>query len=172
MSKKILGGEDVSCEIAARSRTVDYQPRSVLLTYGEPCEDIFIVMKGRARASAVSVDGRTAVVEDFVAGDIIGEASLVAPGESRHEVVAIDLLRASVMLAHAMVALMSNHACVALAVSRRMIARLSEQNRRLAESSTLSAAGRIHAEILRQARASDDLAIRPPPVKFASGRKW
>ena len=51
-----------------------------------------------------------------------------------------------------------------LAISRRLIARLAEQNRRLAESSTLSAAGRVHAEILRLARASSDLTIRPAPV--------
>lgn len=110
------------------------------------------------------MDGRQAVLEDYVTGDIIGEIALVGTSGSNHEVVAVDLVEAAVMLAHVMVSLMSTHAQIALAISRRLIARLAEQNRRLAESSTLSAAGRVHAEILRLARASSDLTIRPAPV--------
>lgn len=156
--------EDISQKILSRTRGASYPPRAIIVSFGAPCEHVYIVLTGRARARALSMDGRQAVLEDYVTGDIIGEIALVGTSGSNHEVVAVDLVEAAVMLAHAMVSLMSTHAQIALAISRRLIARLAEQNRRLAESSTLSAAGRVHAEILRLARASSDLTIRPAPV--------
>lgn len=156
--------EDVSQKIAGRSRGESFPPRAIILSFGAPCEHIYIVLEGLARARASSLDGRQAVLEDYGIGDIIGETALVGTSDSNHEVVAVELVEAAVMLAHVMVALMSTHASIALAISRRMIARLTEQNRRLAESSTLSAPGRIHAEILRLARAGNNLTISPPPV--------
>lgn len=160
--------EDISQKILSRTRGASYPPRAIIVSFGAPCEHVYIVLTGRsrarARARALSMDGRQAVLEDYVTGDIIGEIALVGTSGSNHEVVAVDLVEAAVMLAHVMVSLMSTHAQIALAISRRLIARLAEQNRRLAESSTLSAAGRVHAEILRLARASSDLTIRPAPV--------
>lgn len=156
--------EDVSRAILDHARQRDYAPRAVLVSCGETCKDVFILLAGHARANALSVDGRAAVVEEYGAGDIVGEAALLDRFESRHEVVAIDKVCAAVLLAHAMIALMTNHAGLALAMSRRMIARVVEQNRRLAESSTLSAAGRVHAEVLRLARAGEGMSIRPSPV--------
>lgn len=156
--------EDVSLNIANRSRGESFAPRAIILGFGARCEHIYIVLAGLARARALSLDGRQAVLEDYALGDIIGETALVGTADSNHEVVAVELVETAVMLAHVMVALMSTHASIALAISRRMISRLTEQNRRLAESSTLSAPGRIHAEILRLARAGSDLTISPPPV--------
>lgn len=156
--------EDVSLHIVSRTRGESFAPRAIILGFGARCDHIYIVLAGLARARALSLDGRQAVLEDYVLGDIIGETALVGTADSNHEVVAVELVETAVMLAHVMVALMSTHASIALAISRRMIARLTEQNRRLAESSTLSAPGRIHAEILRLARAGSDLTISPPPV--------
>lgn len=156
--------DDISQKIVSRTRGESFPPRAIILSFGAPCEHIYIVLTGRARARALSLDGRQAVLEDYITGDIIGEIALVETTDSNHEVVAVDLVEAAVMLAHVMVSLMSTHASIALAISRRMIARLAEQNRRLAESSTLSAPGRVHAEILRLARASSDMTIRPAPV--------
>lgn len=157
-------GEDVSLAMYARASRADYPPRAVIVGLGARCEHVHIVLGGLARARAISADGRQAVLEDFRAGDLIGETSLVEVKDSDHEVVAVELVESAVVLAHVMVAMMTMHADVALAISRRIIARLAAQNRRLAESSTLSAAGRIHAELLRLARAGDGMTIRPAPV--------
>lgn len=157
-------GEDVSLAMITRAARTDYPPRAVIVGLGARCEHVHIVLAGLARARALTADGRQAVLEDFRAGDIIGETALIAPQDSDHEVVAVELVEAAVLLAHVMVAMMTMHASIALAVSRRVIARLAEQNRRLAQSSTLSAAGRVHAELLRLARETPDGTIRPAPV--------
>ena len=157
-------GEDVSSALYGRANRTDYPPRAVIVGLGARCEHVHIVLGGLARARAMSADGRQAVLEDYRAGDLIGETALIEAQDSVQEVVAVELVEAAVVLAHVMVAMMTMHASVALAISRRLIARLAEQNRRLAESSTLSAAGRIHAELLRLARGGADLEIRPAPV--------
>lgn len=165
MLGEIFGcGEDVSLAMYGQANRADYPPRAVMVGLGARCEHVHIMLGGLARARAISADGRQAVLEDFRAGDMIGESALVEVRDSDHEVVAVEFVEAAVVLAHVMVAMMTMHADVALAISRRIIARLAAQNRRLAESSTLSAAGRIHSELLRLARASDDMAIRPAPI--------
>ena len=57
--------EDVSQKIAGRSRGESFPPRAIILSFGAPCEHIYIVLEGLARARASSLDGRQAVLEDY-----------------------------------------------------------------------------------------------------------
>jgi CRP-like cAMP-binding protein len=61
------------------------------------------------------------------------------------------------------VLLVETHACIGLALSRRLIARQATMTRRLTEQSILSATGRICAELARQGRAGGG-RIAPVPV--------
>jgi CRP-like cAMP-binding protein len=45
-----------------------------------------------------------------------------------------------------------------------MVERLQQTASRMYEHAALSAVGRVHAELLRQARESEDLTIRPSPI--------
>lgn len=155
---------DVALQIARASRDSSFPPRTIIVSLGARCEHVHIVLAGRARARAISLDGRQAMLEEYGPGDIFGERALLSMTEQDLEIVAFDMVRAAVLLAHIMLGFMSSHASIAIAVSRQMIARLSAQNQRLAGSSTLSATGRVHAEILRMARDGIDLTISPPPV--------
>ena len=113
---------DVAAAIAGFARHASYPPRAIIIGLGSRCEHVHIVLAGRARARAMSADGRQAVLEDYLAGDLIGEMALVDAGDSALEVIAVELVEAAALLAHAMVALMTSHASVALAISRRVIA--------------------------------------------------
>lgn len=155
---------DVALQIARASRDSSFPPRTIIVSLGARCEHVHIVLAGRARARAISLDGRQAMLEEYGPGDIFGERALLSMTEQDLEIVAFDMVRAAVLMAHIMLGFMSSHASIAIAVSRQMIARLSAQNQRLAGSSTLSATGRVHAEILRMARDGIDLTISPPPV--------
>ncbi len=156
--------QDVALQIASASRDTSFPARAIIVSLGARCDHVHVVLSGRARARAISLEGRQAMLEEYGPGDMFGEGALLSMTEQELEIVALDLVRAAVLLAHVMLGLMSTHASVAMAVSRQMIARLSAQNHRLAASSTLSATGRVHAEILRMARERDDLMIGPPPV--------
>lgn len=155
---------DVATQMAAAARDHSYPPRSIIVSLGARNDHVHVMLAGRARARAISLEGRQAMLEEYLPGDLFGEGALIGSVDQELEVVAVDLVRAAALMAHVMMGLMSMHASFAVAVSRQLIARLAAQNARLAGNTTLSATGRIHAEILRMARESDDLTIRPAPV--------
>ncbi len=155
---------DVAQSAAAQAHLAAYAPRHVIVSGGEASEQIYLMIDGHARMLAFSLDGRLMVVEDFSAGDLFGEGALIGEVPVADEITAVDAVRTGIFQAPAMIALMSAHASIAVAISRRLVARLSAVSRRLVEGTTLTTTGRIHAEILRRARAAADLTIRPAPV--------
>jgi CRP/FNR family cyclic AMP-dependent transcriptional regulator len=155
---------DVAQSVAAQARLADYAPRNIIVTGGQSSDQIYLMVDGHARMLAFSLDGRLMVVEDFAAGDLFGEGALIGEGPVADEITAVDAVSAGIFQAQVMIALMSAHPSIALAISRRLVARLSAVSRRLVEGTTLSATGRIHAEILRRARTGKDMTIRPAPV--------
>jgi CRP/FNR family transcriptional regulator, cyclic AMP receptor protein len=62
------------------------------------------------------------------------------------------------------VRLMESYSCVGVAITRHLSGRLATMRRRMVEAAMLSATGRIAAELLRRADASEDRTIRPMPV--------
>jgi CRP-like cAMP-binding protein len=152
------------------ARLHEYPARTVIIRPGDRFEHVHLLTRGHVRRMAASADARVVVIEDYAAGDLFGEGGLVGAGMSGDEITAVEHSCAGAIATHAFITLMSAHAVIALAVSRRLVARLGEATRRLAEGATLSATGRIHAELLRRARAGgvqgtgQTLSISPPPV--------
>ena len=62
------------------------------------------------------------------------------------------------------IGLMERYNCIALSVAHALTLRLTQTTRRMVEGATLSAPGRIHAELLRQARGGEAMTIRPMPI--------
>ena len=54
-----------------------------------------------------------------------------------------------------------------MAVSRLLLKQLRKATDKLLDRATLSAQGRVHAELLRLARLGDGHTLRPPPVLSA-----
>jgi CRP/FNR family transcriptional regulator, cyclic AMP receptor protein len=150
--------------ISGRARYSHYVPQEALIESGEQVDTAFLIITGRAREMALSLDGRALVVQDFVPGDLFGESVILGELLATEEVIALEATDAGLFGAGDLVALIENYSCVALAFSKLMTRRLRQTRRRLVEGVTLSAAGRIHAELLRQARASTALTINPAPV--------
>ena len=150
--------------VAEKARYRDYPARATIVEGGAALDALYLMLSGHARMRAFSFDGRLIVVEDFRGGDIFGEGGLfqrhIAPGE----VAAVLPVSAAAFPTAVFLALMASYSVIALAVSRLLVARLGETTRRLVEGATLSAVGRVHAELLRQARAGEGMTIRPAPV--------
>ena len=159
--------ESLARIIEIKARVENYPPRTLIVEGESVFEHIYLLIDGRARMLAYSIDGRLVAVEDYGRGDLFGENGLFAHETAQHDVAAIELSCAAAFTNGAFLGLMSNYSCVALTVSRLLVERLSSMSRRLVEGATLSAAGRIHAELLRQARAGEAMTIQPPPVLSA-----
>lgn len=152
--------------IAARARERRYAARSVIVSYGEASEETFLLIAGRAHAFIFGAEGQMALVRELAAGDLFGLLGADQAGDEP-EVVAIEASAAALFRAMDFLDLMETHACLGVAVTRNLLRQLRAATERLAASATLSAAGRVHAELLRLARAGDGRAIRPVPVLAA-----
>ena len=150
--------------VAQQARYRSWPHRATIVAEGDDLDAILLLISGRARMLAYGVDGRVVLVQDFAVGDLMGEGALIDEGPAESEIVAIDPVGAGSFAPPVFVALMSTHACIALAVSRLLVARLGMATRRLVEGATLSAVGRVHAELLREARAASAMTIIPAPV--------
>ena len=150
--------------IDERANYKQYQPRDRLIASGETMRSAFLVIEGRAHEVALSLDGRLILVQEFGPGDLFGEAAILGEHLATEEVVAVHVTEAGQFRAGDLIGLIENYSCVALAFSKLITQRLRQTRRRLVEGATLSASGRIHAELLRQARASEGNRITPAPV--------
>lgn len=129
---------------------------------GDVCTETFLLVAGHARAEVITADGRLVRLVRHGPGDVFGAIGL----DLQHltEVTAVSAVEAAVFAVKDFFALAQTHACVGLALSRSLVRQLSELSHMAAARFSLSATGRVHAELLRLARTSDELAIRPVPV--------
>jgi CRP/FNR family cyclic AMP-dependent transcriptional regulator len=154
----------VAVAIAAKARVQEFAARAVIVAGERNHEHVHVMVDGHARMMAFAVDGRLVAIEDYQRGDLLGETGLFEPEAPLHDIAAVIASTSAAFPNAVFLEIMANYHCVALAVSRRLVERLSRITRRMVEGATLSAMGRIHAELLRQARAGDDMTIRPAPV--------
>ena len=156
--------DDVVDVITAKARFRHHRPKATILASESPADHVHLVVDGHARMWVVALEGRTSVIEDYFEGDLFGERGLFGEASVAHDVVAVRRSQVGAIANGDFLSLMNNYAAVALAVSRLLVARLGQAQRRLAEGATLSVRGRVCAELLRLARRSDDLRISPAPI--------
>jgi len=154
----------VSEVVASRAHFRQFAPRVPLVRAGDRIQSATLIIRGRAQELALSIDGRSVLVQEFRTGDLFGEASLLGEELASEDIIAVELTDAAQFTPLALITLIETYSDIAVAMSRLLTRRLAATRRRLVEGVTLSAAGRVHAELLRQARASADLTIRPAPV--------
>lgn len=155
---------DVARILALKAAYRRYSSHETILDAGTETVAVYIVISGRAKALVFAIDGRLVLVEEFQMGDLFGEGGLFGQAATLSDVAAVEDVLAGTFPNHVFVGLMENYASIAFAISCLLTARLNAITRRLIEGATLSAAGRIHAELLRQARAGHAMTIRPGPV--------
>lgn len=153
--------------ISARATARGYPLRAVMLRQGDPGGETLLMIAGRAHALLYGADGQMVLLQEFLPGDMFGAFGDLDGRPHDADVVATEPARVAAFLALDFLALIETHACVGLAVSRLLLRQLRAATNRMAERVTLSAAGRVHAELLRLARLGDGHAIRPPPVLAA-----
>jgi CRP/FNR family transcriptional regulator, cyclic AMP receptor protein len=155
---------ELGAHIAGLALSRSYPQRASILRSGDRAQSVYLVVDGCANAIAYSLDGRLVLVADYRAGDLFGEGSLLGDIRIEEDFVAVEPTEAAIFRALTFVGLMETHSGIALAVSRVLTQRLNQANRRLVEGATLSSNGRVHAELLRQARLQGGNTIRPAPV--------
>ena len=158
---------DVAHDIARHASERHYPVKTIILKQGDRADATFLLVTGRAHALTYGLEGQVVLLHEFLPGDFFGAVALADPAPEDADVVAVEDVRSMVFLALDFLSLIETHGCVGLVVSKMLLKQLRATAARMIERTTLSATGRIHAELLRLARIGDGRTIRPVPVLSA-----
>jgi CRP-like cAMP-binding protein len=154
-------GEALGATIAGLAREAPHA-RGAMLWNGYQDDASALLCEGRAQELAFGREGAVLVLHALHAGELFG--AIMGAGEGAGRIEALEHGSSARFTTATVLRLMEGYPLVALAVARQMSARIEAMRRRMVETALLSATGRICSELLRLARASSDLAIRPLPV--------
>ena len=138
--------------------------RATIVRRGDLISTLYVVVNGRAHAIVYSLDGQIVLLHEYRPGDFFGPVSPPYSAEHDADVVAVEQVSAFLLEGGVLALLAEQHGCIGMALLKVMVDRLQQTASRMYEHVALSAVGRVHAELLRQARQAPDLAIRPAPI--------
>ena len=151
-----------------RTTTRCYDAGSVVAIQGEDVKKIGYVLSGRAKAIAFSENGEATWVGYFQKDDFFGHTALLSDNTPPFEIIAETDVEVLFVAAETMKQLLTEQENLGLEIAKDLAGRLDQMTHRLIEAFTLSAKGRICAELTRLSRvigiAPDTRIIRPNPV--------
>jgi CRP-like cAMP-binding protein len=154
--------EAVAAELASAAMLRRYPQGATIVHQGETSSRVMVLLAGHVRAGMVTLDGRVLQVAEHGPGDIFGG---VDPGREQATDCTAAAPSAIASFATAdFYALAERHACVGVVLARTMVRQFGALSQLVSARLTLSATGRVHAELLRLARENDGRWIRPLPV--------
>lgn len=155
---------DLAGQIFRRGRLRDFPIRNAIVRQGDRIATLYVIVAGRAHAIVYSLDGQIVLLHEYLSGDFFGVVSPPYSAIHDADVVAVEEVSSFLLEGSVLALLAEQHGCIGLALLKAMVGRLQQTQSRMYEHVALSAVGRVHAELLRRARQSADLAIRPAPV--------
>lgn len=158
---------DTAASICQRAMDRRYPVRAIILKQGDRATATFLLVNGRVHAVSYGPEGQSVLLQEFLPGDFFGAVVETAPNPSHADLIAAEQVRAAAFLIMDFLALAERHGCIGLAVSKMLLRQLQSTAVKMAERSTLSAPGRVCAELLRLARSGNGSSIRPAPVLAA-----
>lgn len=130
--------------------------------------DVFFVVKGRVRVVNYSASGREVAFNEVVEGGFFGELAAIDGAPRSANVMARDDTVTAALPPEAFLRIATSHPKMALAVMKGLASLLRTATDRIMDLSTLGANNRVHAELLRLARAvapeGDTAVIKPFPL--------
>ncbi len=154
--------------LSERTTSHQYESGSVLALQEEEPQKIGYVLSGRAKAVSFSKNGEATWVGYFNSGDFFGHTALLSENPPPFEIIAETDVKVLYINTETMRHLLEEQETLTLELAKDLANRLDQMTHRLIEAFTLSAKGRICAELSRLSRvigmAPDTRIIRPNPV--------
>ena len=154
--------------IALACRGRSYRPGESIISRHADDADVYFVLSGRVGARIYSAGGREVAFTELGAGEVFGDLAAIdglprsADVEAKDDSVIVALSAAAFREAR------RNYPEVGEAMLRQLTALVRRLMERVVEFSTLAVSNRIHAELLRRARAASadgvSAEITPAPT--------
>jgi len=161
--------DDSRARIEQRCRWRTYEPQQHLIERESDSHDVHFVVWGKVRALDYAASGRMIAFDEIGPGGVVGELSAIDGLERSANVMAVNRTLTASLDPGSFVRVMAEHSDVALATMRRLTRMVRQSSARIMDLSALGANDRVHAEILRLARAAsgtarNDARISPVPI--------
>ncbi len=149
-----------AAKVDAATRLVHYRHKDILAHQGDVGAKLWIVLEGRAQLQIIGMDGQTKLLTAHGPGELFG----AFPHEQVviSDIVVQDRLMVLEIPTARMAALLQEEARLGSGLSKILARQYNSMLDRMAARITLTANGRIYAELLQE--AGDDGRISPPPV--------
>ena len=115
---------DVLAEVASAARERPIHADETVVTEGEPCEGLFVVVEGRVRVVKISAEGREQVLLILGPGRTFNDVPVFDGGVNPGNVEALEDGSVAVIPGVVMQALMERHPAIAVAAARVLASRL------------------------------------------------
>lgn len=137
-----------------------YGHNDILTRQGDHCDKMWLVIDGQAHLQIVDVEGHLKLLSVHGPGEIFG----AFPDEKTNlaDVIVHDKLSVLQISTSTMMDLLKEYAAIGAGLSRILGRQFNAVLDRMAAQITLTAVGRVYAELLRHADDKDE--ISPPPV--------
>lgn len=154
---------DAAVALGAAVRELTVPSKGVVARQGDVAHHCWLVVDGIAQAQINSPDGQLILLASYGPGELFG--CYPAPAVLRTDFVAMGALTLFSIKTVALVELAQGNAEVGHGLSILLARQLDTLLDRMTARTTLSATGRVYAELLRL--AGDSHRISPPPVLAA-----
>lgn len=128
------------------------QGEQIIDSQGES-RDVYFIVAGSVRIANYSLSGREVTLADFAAGDYFGELAAIDGAPRSASVAALEETTVAALPPEHFLRLVTEHPSLAKAVMRNLTRVVRSSTERIMDLSTLGANNRVHAELLRLARA-------------------
>jgi len=153
--------------IEQRCHRRTYARNETILDKGSQSREVFFVLKGSVSVITFSPAGREVTLAAVKAGDFFGELAAIDAQPRSASVTAIEKSEIAIMPPDIFLDLLKNHAAVSFQMMTRLARMVRASGLRILELSTLQAAQRVYAELLRMAQPDAAVpglwVVRPLP---------
>ena len=144
-----------------------YAMGTEILGYKDHGTDVYFVAAGKVRVLVPSVKGKDTIFRDIDAGEFFGELAAIDGKERSASIVALTNATLAKMSGRVFRETIANHPAVGTRMLEILVSRVRSLSDRVSEFRTLPVKNRVHAELLRLARAGasgdKEAIISPPP---------
>ena len=149
-----------AAKVDAATRLAQYGHRDILAHQGDLGAKLWIVLEGRAQLQIIGVDGQTKLLASHGPGELFGafphERVVISDVVAQNRLSVLEIPTAK------MATLLEEEARIGSGLSRILGRQYNAVLDRMAARITLTANGRVYAELLRE--AGEEGRISPPPV--------
>ena len=152
-------------ELASSTHWLSLAPGQLVIDFGDPTDDVFLVAEGTLRVVVRTPLGQEMVLGDLGAGEVFGEMAAIDSAPRSASVAALHATRICRLPAAVFMDFVLRSPPVARKLLRVLTARLREQDQRMMEIALLPVRHRLAADLLRLSRFrpnGTERVISPP----------